>query len=169
MSLPHSPSRPDQLWQPARLRALIADDSDLYAEAITLTLELEPDIEVVGRARDGKEAVDLALSLRPDVVLMDLDMPALDGIEATTEIRSAVPSVRVVMVTASAEDSDRRRAEAAGVAAYVRKGGFAGELFQAIFGTSEGSRRRAARPEPPRARPPRQRVRATTHELPASP
>jgi DNA-binding NarL/FixJ family response regulator len=169
MSLPHPPTRSDELWQPARLRALIADDSDLYSEAIALTLELEPGIELVGRACDGSEAVELTLSLRPDVVLMDLDMPGLDGIEATKAVLAAMPSVRVVMVTASADDLDRRRAEEAGVSAYVRKGGFAGELFQAIFGTSSGSRRRAARAEPPRGRPPRQRGPETTYGLPASP
>jgi pilus assembly protein CpaE len=165
MSLPHQPTRPEQLWQPARLRALIADDSELYAEAIALTLELEPGIEIVGHARDGQEALDLALSLRPDVVLMDLDMPVLDGIEATKAVLQQLPATRVVMVTASAEEDDRRRAEAAGVAAYVRKGGFAGELFEAIFGARERSPRRSARREPPPARPPRSRGAVTMRAL----
>lgn len=169
MTLPLQPTRPDQLWQPARLRALIADDSDLYSEALALTLELEPGIELVGRARDGVEAVELTFSLQPDVVLMDLEMPGLDGIEATKAVLAGMPSVRVVMVTASANDDDERRAQEAGVSAYVRKGGFAGELFQAIFGASAGSRRRAARSEPPPTRPPRQRGPATSHGLPASP
>jgi DNA-binding NarL/FixJ family response regulator len=169
MTLPLQPTRPDQLWQPARLRALIADDSDLYAEALALTLELEPGIELVGRARDGLEAVELAFSLQPDVVLMDLDMPGLDGIEATKAVLAAMPSVRVVMVTASANDDDERRAQEAGVSGYVRKGGFAGELFQAIFGPSASSRRRAAQSEPPPARPPRPRGPATSRGLPASP
>jgi DNA-binding NarL/FixJ family response regulator len=165
MSLPHQPSRPEQLWQPAPLRALIADDSELYSEALALTLELEPGLEVVGRARDGMEAVELALSLRPDVVLMDLDMPVLDGIEATKAVLRGLPAARVVMVTASANDSDRLRAEAAGVAAYVRKGGFAGELFDAIFGSRERSPRPAGPPEPPPARPPRPRGPTTMRAL----
>jgi DNA-binding NarL/FixJ family response regulator len=170
MSLPHHPNGPEELWQPAPMRALIADDSDLYTEALLLTLELEPGIEVVGRARDGTEAVELALSLRPDVVLMDLDMPGLDGIEATKAVLHGLPATRVVMVTASADESDRLRAEEAGVAAYVRKGGFAGELFEAIFGSRERtgrerSGRRSQPPAPPPARPPRQRGPTTMRAL----
>jgi DNA-binding NarL/FixJ family response regulator len=165
MSLADQPTRPEQLWQPARLRTLIADDSELYAEAIALTLELEPGVEVVGHARDGQEAVELALSLRPDVVLMDLDMPVLDGIEATKAVLRELPTTRIVMVTASADADDRRRAEAAGVAAYVRKGGFAGELFEAIFGPRERSPRRSPRSEPTPARPPRQRGAVTMRAL----
>jgi DNA-binding NarL/FixJ family response regulator len=148
-----------------RLRALIADDSDLYAEALALTLELEPGLAVVGRARDGSEAVELALALRPDVILMDLDMPAIDGIAATKAVVQALPSTRIVMVTASADEGDRRRAMDAGVVAYVRKGGFAGELFDAIFGATERSAERAAQPEPQPARPPRRRAGPTMRAL----
>ena len=168
MSLPHHHTRPEQLWQPARLRALIADDSELYAEALVLTLELEPSVEVVGHARDGQEAVDLSLSLRPDVVLMDLDMPVLDGIEATKAVLRELPDTRIVMVTGSADENDRRQAEAAGVAAYVRKGGFAGELFEAMFGSRGRSGRRSTRAEPPPARPPRSRGAVTMRALRAS-
>jgi DNA-binding NarL/FixJ family response regulator len=165
MSLPHPSNPSESLWQPASLRVLIADDNDLYAEALALTLDLEPGIEVVGRARNGAEAVELAAELETDVVLMDLDMPVLDGLDATRQVLDALPSTRVVMVTASADENDRRRAEEAGVAAYVRKGGFAGELFDAIFGSRERSRPRAAPPEPPPARPPRSHGAAATHAL----
>jgi DNA-binding NarL/FixJ family response regulator len=165
MSLPHPSNPSESLWQPASLRVLIADDNDLYAEALALTLDLEPGIEVVGRARDGAEAVELAAELETDVVLMDLDMPVLDGLGATRQVLEALPSIRVVMVTASADEDDRRRAEEAGVAAYVRKGGFAGELFDAIFGSRERSRPRAAPPEPLPARPPRSHGAAATHAL----
>ena len=174
MSLPHQPTQPEQLWQPARLRALIADDSELYAEALVLTLELDPGIEIVGHAHDGQEAVELSLSLEPDVVLMDLDMPVLDGIEATKAVLRELPDTRIVMVTASADEEDRHRAEAAGVAAYVRKGGFAGELFEAIFGARERSARRRAEPSerhPERSptRPPRTRGAMTMRALRAFP
>ena len=165
MSLPHHHPSSEQLWQPARLRALIADDSELYAEAIVLTLELEPGIEIVGLARDGKEAVELSLSLRPDVVLMDLDMPVLDGIEATKAVLRQLPDTRIVMITGSADEEDRRQAEAAGVAAYVRKGGFAGELFEAIFGARARSPRRSPQPEPPQARPTQPRGAVTMRAL----
>jgi DNA-binding NarL/FixJ family response regulator len=165
MSLPHHPNRLDELWQPAPMRALIADDSDLYTEALLLTLALEPGIEVVGRARDGTEAVELALSLRPDVVLMDLDMPGVDGVEATKAVLHGLPATRVVMVTASADESDRLRAEEAGVAAYVRKGGFAGELFDAIFGSRERSGPQPQPPERPPGQRPRQRGPTTMRAL----
>lgn len=165
MSLPHPSNPSESLWQPAGLRVLIADDNDLYAEALALTLDLEPGIEVVGRARNGAEAVELAAELETDVVLMDLDMPVLDGLGATRRVLEALPSTRVVMVTASADEDDRRRAEEAGVAAYVRKGGFAGELFDAIFGARGRSRPRAAPPEPPPGRPPRSHAAAATRVL----
>ena len=170
MSLPHEPHRPDELWQPGPIRTLIADDSDLYSEALALTLQFETGIEIVGRAADGREAVELALSLRPDVILMDLDMPVLDGIEATKAVLRELPSTRIVVVTGSSAAEDKRRAENAGVAAYVHKGGFAGDLFDAIYGSKErsGSGRsaqREARPEPPPARPPRRRAGATMRAL----
>jgi DNA-binding NarL/FixJ family response regulator len=155
MSQPHPSNPSESLWQPASLRVLIADDNDLYAEALALTLELEPGIELVGRARNGAEAVELAVKLETDVVLMDLDMPVLDGLGATRAVLEALPSTRVVMVTASADDEDERRAREAGVVAYVRKGGFAGELFDAIFGARERSRPRAEPPERLPERPPR--------------
>ena len=158
MSLPHEPLRPDELWQPGPIRALIADDSDLYSEALALTLQLEPGIEIVGRAADGREAVELALSLRPDVVLMDIDMPFMDGVEATKAVLRELPSTRIVIVTGSTAAEDKRRAEKAGVAAYVHKGGFAGELFDAIFRSRERSARREEQPEQPPARPPRRRA-----------
>jgi DNA-binding NarL/FixJ family response regulator len=112
---------------------LLADDNDLFVEALTVTLELDGRVEVVGRARDGREAITLAASLHPDVVLMDVNMPVLDGVEATREVRQVTPETRVVVVTSSTSAEDERRAREAGARAYVRKGGFAAELFDAVF------------------------------------
>ena len=82
------------------IRVLIADDHRLFAETLGLTLEADPRLEVVGYARDGREAVKLAISLEPDVVLMDLDMPLVDGIEAASAICRSLPA-RVAILTAS--------------------------------------------------------------------
>ena len=134
---------------------LLADDNDLFAEALTVTLELDGRLDVIGRARNGQEAIELAAALRPDVVLMDVNMPVLDGVEATREVRQLSPETRIVVVTASASTDDERRASAAGASAYVRKGGFAAELFDAVFSatTEERSAGRTERPVTPRAQP----------------
>ena len=117
-----------------------------------MTLQLDEGLEVVARAQDGREAVDLASFHKPDVVLMDLHMPVLNGIEATREVRRAAPGCRVVIVTASTSADDARRAREAGASAYVRKGGFASELFDAIFkaaSESLGARAAQLREVPP--------------------
>jgi DNA-binding NarL/FixJ family response regulator len=142
-------------WQPGRLRVLLADDHELYIEALTMTLELDERLEVVGRARDGKEAIDLASALQPDVVLMDLHMPVLDGFEGTRGVVHAAPGAQVVVVTSSTSADDERRALEAGASAYVRKGGCSSELFDAVFGVTREDRsaRRKERPASPRALP----------------
>jgi DNA-binding NarL/FixJ family response regulator len=119
--------------QAAPLRVLIADDHPLFAEALTLTLGADSRLQVAGHAHNGQEAIDLASVLRPDVVLMDLNMPVLDGFEATKGVREVSPETQVVVVTASASPDDSAKALEAGASAYLRKGCFATELFKAIF------------------------------------
>ena len=82
------------------VRVLVAEDHVLFAEALMLTLGIDDRIEVVGSATSGVEAVSLAGALRPDVVLMDIQMPSMDGIEATRRVRSVSPGSRVLIVTA---------------------------------------------------------------------
>lgn len=103
------------------IRVVIADDHRLFAESLKLMLEVEQEIDVVAYAADGREAVELATILEPDVVVMDLDMPVMDGIEATSAVRRAAPDVAVVIVTGSTDPRDATRARAAGAAAYVPK------------------------------------------------
>ena len=117
---------------PPTIRVLIADDHRLFAEALEAILEGEPDIEVVGRARNGEEAVAHALALDPDVILMDIAMPVVDGVEATKRILETDASACVLMLTGSNSRTDVARAREAGAAAYVTKDRIAAELIEAI-------------------------------------
>jgi DNA-binding NarL/FixJ family response regulator len=114
------------------IRVLIADDHRLFAEALEAILSGEATIEVVGRARNGAEAVELALELQPDVVLMDISMPVMDGIEATRRIREARADACVVMLTGSNAAADVDRSREAGATGYVTKDRIASQLIEAI-------------------------------------
>lgn len=114
------------------IRVLIADDHRLFAEALEAILAGEDGIEVVGRARNGEEALDLAVKLKPDVILMDIAMPIVDGVEATKQIRKKVRKARVLMLTGSNARTDVARAREAGAAAYVTKDRIAAQLIDAI-------------------------------------
>jgi len=116
-----------------RVRVAIADDQRLFAEALEAILSIDSRISVVGRAADGRAAVALAREQRPDVILMDIEMPVMDGIEATEAIREVVPGTRVIVLTGSAATQDVSRARRAGAAAYVTKDQIAGDLVRAIL------------------------------------
>ena len=117
-----------------RVRVLIADDQRLFAEALEAILTTDGRIAVVGRAANGEEAVALVIDGRPDVVLMDIAMPVLDGIEATEAIRAQAPETHVVVLTGSDAPHDITRARAAGASGYVTKDQVAGDLVRAILG-----------------------------------
>jgi DNA-binding NarL/FixJ family response regulator len=112
------------------VRVLIADDHRLFAEALEAILATDERIEVVGQASDGEEAVELARRLGPDVVLMDVSMPGMDGIEATRRIRALDPSIRVVVVTATC--GREREAYGAGAAGHVLKDARPDELIGSL-------------------------------------
>ena len=116
----------------SRITVLIADDHRLFLEALEAILIADDEIDVVGRASDGREAVDLARKLRPAVILMDISMPVLDGVEATEQIRRDVPHACVLMLTGSNARMDVDRARRAGAAGYVTKDRIAAELIRAI-------------------------------------
>lgn len=120
--------------QPKPLRVLIVDDHDGYAGSLTAILTGNPRLEVVGRGVDGVHGIELTRALRPDVVVMDVNMPRLDGFAATQEILSEFPSTRVVIVSADPESDHRLRARDAGADAYVPKDADFGELDEAITG-----------------------------------
>jgi two-component system NarL family response regulator len=103
------------------LRVLVADDHALYRRGLVMELDEAPDLEVVAEASDGAEAVDIAIALAPDVVLMDVRMPEMDGIEATRRILEAIPTVRVLMLSVSDDTDDLLEAVKAGAAGYLLK------------------------------------------------
>ena len=107
--------------QPKPIRVLIVDDDDGYAGSLSAILSGNPRLAVIGRAVDGMHGIELARALRPDVVVMDVNMPRLDGFAATQEIVSQRPSTRVVIVSAEPEADHRLRARDAGADAYLPK------------------------------------------------
>jgi two-component system nitrate/nitrite response regulator NarL len=120
------------------ITVLIADDHELFAEALEAILVTDGRIAVVGHANDGQQAVELAHRLEPDVVLMDISMPVMDGIEATETIRAQREDTSVLMLTGSNSRLDVDRARRAGAAGYVTKDRIAAELIDAIVHTAEG-------------------------------
>ena len=114
------------------IRVLIADDHRLFAEALEAILAGESRIEIVGRARNGAEALELALELDPDVILMDISMPVMDGFEATRRIREQGKDACVLMLTGSNSRTDVDLARKAGAAGDVTKDRIAAELIDAI-------------------------------------
>jgi DNA-binding NarL/FixJ family response regulator len=118
---------------PQKYRVLIADDHRMFAEALQAILATDQRLEVAGHAGDGGEAVRLALTLRPDVILMDIAMPIMDGLQATKQIRKQWPTACVLMLTGSNSRTDVDRAREAGAAGYVTKERIAAELIDAIL------------------------------------
>jgi two-component system nitrate/nitrite response regulator NarL len=125
-------SESPQLSRPVRV--LIADDHLLFAEALSTILEPDQRIKVVGRAANGEQAVKLATKLKPDVVLMDISMPVLDGIEAARQIHETLPEAQVLMLTGSAARQDVAKSRKAGASGYVTKDRIAAELVDTILG-----------------------------------
>ena len=117
---------------PEPIRVLIADDHRLFAEALEAILGSDPRIKVVGHAGDGREAVKLAGDHHPDVVLMDISMPVMDGIEAARAIKEEGSDASILMLTGSNSRADVDRARKAGAAGYVTKDRIAAELIDAI-------------------------------------
>jgi DNA-binding NarL/FixJ family response regulator len=121
-----------------RIRVLVADDQRVVREGLTMLVGLIDDVEVVGAARDGLEAVELADAERPDVVLMDLRMPGMDGVDATRRLREAHPDIQVLVLTTYADDDSLFPALRAGARGYLTKDASAEEIEQAIRALATG-------------------------------
>lgn len=123
-----------------KTRVLLCDDHELFRDGIKAILSHEPGIEVAAEAKDGQEAVAKALSVRPDVALMDLEMPGLNGLEATRRIRQAEPGIHVLILTMYGEEELVAQCMQAGAAGYVLKDVPAAQLVYAIHAVSRGGR-----------------------------
>ncbi len=121
------------------IKVLIVDDHPVVREGILCMLTAEQDLEVVGSAGDGEEALGMVRYLAPDVVLLDLNMPRLNGFEATRLIRETAPSVRVVVLSMHSKEAYIHRAFSAGATGYVLKGTPVGEIPQAIREVHRGN------------------------------
>ncbi len=120
------------------IRVLIADDHTIVRAGVRLLLDTEPDIEVVGEAMGGSEAVRLALELRPNVVLMDVAMPGMDGIEATRQIKAQSPDIQILVLTMHRSDEYLFEMLQAGASGYIIKGAETDELIRAVRVVAKG-------------------------------
>jgi DNA-binding NarL/FixJ family response regulator len=121
-----------------RIRVLIADDHAVVRQGLRMFLATDPELEIAGEARDGAEALQMAVQLQPDVVLMDLLMPVMDGVQATAAIRREAPGVEVVALTSILEDAMVVDAVRAGAIGYLLKDTEAHELRRAIKAAAAG-------------------------------
>ncbi|WP_433040980.1 response regulator [Dactylosporangium sp. CS-033363] len=122
------------------IRVLLADDEELIRVAVAALLGLEPDLDVVAQAADGRAAVEAARAHRPDVAVVDLRMPALDGIEVAAELQRTVPSCAVVILTGQGRPAQLPRALAAGAKGFLPKGSPGGALADVIRRVHAGGR-----------------------------
>lgn len=133
VSIARHAERPSQYPDkaPHSVRILVADDHQVVRQGLRTILDREG-FDIVGEAADGGEAVSLAMELQPDVIVMDIGMPVMTGIQAATEIRKSVPSARPILLTVHTEHGYVLEALRSGVRGYVLKSRASGELIEAI-------------------------------------
>ncbi|HEU4741350.1 MAG TPA: response regulator transcription factor [Meiothermus sp.] len=120
------------------IRIVLADDHALFRQGLRSLLEAEPDLRVIGEAKDGREALRHALEAHPDIVLMDIQMPGLDGVQATQEILREWPQAKVIMLTMYRQDAYVFEAVKAGARGYMLKDADAKDLLEAIRRVNNG-------------------------------
>lgn len=126
-------------YHPRRIRVLLVDDHEIVREGLASLLLAEPDLDVVAQGCDGQEAVELAHSLHPDVILMDVSMPRLDGIEATRRIKADMPDVHIIGLSMHEKEDMARAMARAGASAYLSKNGCSDSLISTIRDEVAGS------------------------------
>jgi DNA-binding NarL/FixJ family response regulator len=127
------------------LRVLVVEDDDAFAQALTRLLQADGRLEIAGLARDGAQGIALAETLRPDVVLMDIVLPVLDGVEATREILRKQPATPVVGITGLAYEERASEVSDCGAVDFVDKSKFGPDLVEIVVSAAEGGRRRRRR------------------------
>ena len=120
------------------IRVLIADDQALFREGLDTLLSVHKDIEVVGQASNGQEAVDMALQLRPDVILMDMQMPILNGVGATRRLKKSLPKCRVIVLTTFTDNETIFDVLRAGAVGYLLKDVGSAQLAESVRATARG-------------------------------
>jgi NarL family two-component system response regulator LiaR len=128
----------ETMTNPTPIRVMIVDDHDMVRRGLTAFLRLESDLELVGEARHGREALELCEELQPDVILMDLVMPEMDGATATRPIRERCPDIQVIALTSFQEQALVEEALQAGAISYLLKNVSANELAEAIRAAHAG-------------------------------
>lgn len=123
-----------------KISVLVVDDHPMFREGVVSVLESEDDMEAVGEAQDGAQAVEMFKQLRPDVVLMDLQMPGLDGVQAISAIRKEAPEARIVVLTTYSGDVQALRALKAGASGYLLKSSVRRELINTVRAVYAGRR-----------------------------
>jgi two-component system, NarL family, response regulator LiaR len=147
------------------IRVLLVDDQPVVRHGLRVRFQLETDMQIVGEASTGSEALTLAQTLSPDVVLLDIEMPGMDGIEVTAALRTVVPQSAVVILSIHADRQTRIRAQAAGAVTFVEKRGTTETLLVAI---RQAAGQRGANTEQREKRSPPDRADGTCAEDDAS-
>ena len=123
---------------PVPYRVMIADDHTIVRSGIRLLLETEPDVIVIGEALNGLQALNLATELKPDLILMDISMPEMDGLEATRQIKERFPEINILILTMHRSDEYFFEVLKAGASGYILKTAETDELIQAVLATAKG-------------------------------
>jgi DNA-binding NarL/FixJ family response regulator len=120
------------------ISVLIAEDHTMVREGLRMSLALEPDMEIIGEAKNGREAITLAMDLRPDVLLMDIAMPGLNGLEATRQLVKTLPGTRIIILTAHNDDAYVKNAVDSGAAGFLLKQDSTHDVCRAIREVRKG-------------------------------